>query len=398
LASILAPTPFVRATVTNFFFFLGLNGFVLLPLHVQQLGGNEAQIGLVMGLYTGVGIVCQPLVGPWVDVVGRRPFMLTGIGLSVGASLLAAASAGVGLLAVVRVLQGIGVSLFFVASFSYVLDIIPPAERGWALGIYGVSGFVSTAVAPLLGEWVIRSVGFRVLFTLSAALGVVTFALVWPVREAPRGAGGPLRLAPGTVRAALEDVLHRHMLVTMFFGLGSGTIFAFLPTFAENLGVTTLSLFYTAYSLAAIAIRVAGGRLIDTHGRRAVIVPSMFVQAAATGVLALLGALMSRTSATPVLPALFVAGLLSGGAHGFLYPGLAALVTDTTPEARRAAVVGIFSAMLLTGQTAGAFTFGWIAAAAGYGSMWGALTALLLVGCLAALRLTPAHDLAAGHR
>jgi MFS family permease len=398
LASILAPTPFVRATVTNFFFFLGLNGFVLLPLYVQQLGGDEAQIGLVMGLYTGVGIVCQPLVGPWVDVVGRRPFMLTGIGLSVGASLLAAASVGVGLLAVVRVLQGIGVSLFFVASFSYVLDIIPPAERGWALGIYGVSGFVSTAVAPLLGEWVIRTVGFRVLFTLSAALGVVTFALVWPVREAPRGAGGPLRLAPGTVRAALEDVLHRHMLVTMFFGLGSGTIFAFLPTFAENLGVTTLSLFYTAYSLAAIAIRVAGGRLIDTHGRRAVIVPSMFVQAAATGVLALLGALMSRTSATPVLPALFVAGLLSGGAHGFLYPGLAALVTDTTPEARRAAVVGIFSAMLLTGQTAGAFTFGWIAAAAGYGSMWGALTALLLVGCLAALRLPPAHDLAAGHR
>ena len=398
MASILAPTPFVRATVTNFFFFLGLNGFVLLPLYVQQLGGNEAQIGLVMGLYTGVGIVCQPLVGPWVDVVGRRPFMLTGIGLSVGASLLAAASAGVGLLAVVRVLQGIGVSLFFVASFSYVLDIIPPSERGWALGIYGVSGFVSTAVAPLLGEWVIRTVGFRVLFTLSAALGVVTFALVWPVREAPRGAGGPLRLAPGTVRAALEDVLHRHMLVTMFFGLGSGTIFAFLPTFAENLGVTTLSLFYTAYSLAAIAIRVAGGRLIDTHGRRAVIVPSMFVQAAATGVLALLGALMSRTSATPVLPALFVAGLLSGGAHGFLYPGLAALVTDTTPEARRAAVVGIFSAMLLTGQTAGAFTFGWIATAAGYGSMWGALTALLLVGCLAALRLAPAHDLAAGRR
>jgi MFS family permease len=175
----------------------------------------------------------------------------------------------------------------------------------------------------------------------------------------------------------------------MFFGLGSGTIFAFLPTFAEDLGVTTLSLFYTAYSLSAIAVRVAGGRLIDTHGRRAVIVPSMFVQVLATGVLALLGALVTRTSVTPVLPALFVVGLLSGGAHGFLYPGLAALVTDTTPGDRRAAVVGIFSAMFLTGQTAGAFTFGWIANSAGYGSMWAALTALLLVGCLVALRLKP---------
>ncbi len=377
----------MRATVTNFVFFLGLNGFVLLPLYIQQLGGNEIQIGMVMGVYSGVGIVCQPLIGPWVDVIGRRPFMLTGIALTVIASLLAALPGGVGLLAVVRGLQGIGFSMFFVASFSYVLDIIPPAQRGWALGIYGVSGFVSTAIAPLFGEWIIRTVGFRVLFVLSALLGMSTLALVWPMREAPRGAGGPLRLAPGAVRAALEDVLHRHMFVTMFFGLGSGTVFAFLPTFAEDLGVTTLSLFYTAYSLAAIGIRIVGGRLIDTHGRRAVIVPSMFVQATATGVLALLGVLVTRTSVTPVLPVLFVAGLLSGGAHGFLYPGLAALVTDTTPEARRAAVVGIFSAMFLTGQTVGAFSFGWIANALGYGSMWAALTALLLAGCLVSLRL-----------
>jgi MFS family permease len=389
VASILAPTPFVRATATNFVFFLGLNGFVLLPLYIQQLGGNEIEIGLVMGLYSGVGIVVQPLIGPWVDVIGRRPFMLVGTGLTVAASLLAAAPGSVGLLAVVRVLQGIGFSVFFVACFSYVVDVIPPAERGWALGIYGVSGFVSTAVAPLFGEWIIRTVGFRPLFVLSALLGLGTVALVWPIREAPRGTGGPLRLAPGAVRAALEDVLHRHMFVTMFFGLGSGTIFAFLPTFAEDLGVTTLSLFYTAYSMSAIAVRVAGGRLIDTHGRRAVIVPSMFVQVLATGVLALLGALVTRTSVTPVLPALFVVGLLSGGAHGFLYPGLAALVTDTTPGDRRAAVVGIFSAMFLTGQTAGAFTFGWIANSAGYGSMWAALTALLLVGCLVTLRLKP---------
>jgi MFS family permease len=387
--SILAPTPFVRATVTNFFFFLSLNGFVLLPIHIQQLGGNEIQIGLVMGLYSAVGIVCQPLIGPWVDVVGRRPFMLLGIGLNLAAALLAVAPGGVGLLALVRALQGLGLSLFFVAAFSYVVDIIPPTRRGWALGIYGISGFVSTAIAPLIGEWVVRTAGFRVLFLLSAALALVPAALVWPLPETPRPGGLPARLAPGAVRAALEDVLHRHMLVAMFFGLGSGTIFAFLPTFAEDLGVTTLSLFYTAYSLAAIVVRLAGGRLIDTRGRRAVIVPSMFVQAFSTGLLALLGVLVTRSSATPVLPVLFVAGLASGAAHGFLYPALAALVTDATPPARRAAVVGVFSAVMLVGQTLGAFAFGYVANALGYGAMWALLTALLLLGSLVSLRLGP---------
>jgi MFS family permease len=384
---ILAPSRFVRATVTNFFFFLGMNGFVLLPLYIQQLGGGAVEIGIVMGLYSAVGIVCQPLIGPWVDVIGRRPFMLAGVGLNLLSSLLAVLPGGVGLLALVRTLQGVAFSVFFVASFSYVLDIIPAGRRGWALGIYGVSGFVSTAVAPLFGEWIVRTIGFRALFALSAALGLVTVALVWPMRETARQGTFPSRLAPGAMRAALEDLLHLPMFVTTFFGLGSGTIFAFLPTFAEDLGVRTLSLFYTAYALAAIAVRIAGGGLIDSRGRRAVIVPSMFVQAASTGLLAALGVLVIRHSATPLLPSLFVAGLLAGGAHGFLYPGLAALVTDHTPAERRAAVVGLFSAMFLTGQAGGAFVFGYVVHAFGYETMWATLTLLLAFGGVLSMRL-----------
>ncbi|HXH82254.1 MAG TPA: MFS transporter [Candidatus Tectomicrobia bacterium] len=379
-------TPFARATITNFFFFLALNPFVLLPLHIQALGGTEADVGLVMGLYSAAGIVCQPLIGPWVDVLGRRPFMLGGIALVLLAALLAVAPAGIAGLALVRLLQGVGFSLFFVASFSYVVDIVPPGERGWALGIYGVSGFVATAVAPLVGESIIRTAGFVPLFLLSALLTVVPFALVWPLRE-PRRGPVPAAPEPGRARSALEDVLHVDMVLTAFFGLGSGAVFAFVPTFAESLGVRALSLFYTAYAGAAIAIRVAGGRLIDTRGRRAVIVPSMFVQVLATALLSFVGVLAERGRTGPVLPALALTGLLSGGAHGFLYPGLAALITDRTPETRRAAVVGVFSAMYLAGNAAGAFVFGLVAHTLGYAAMWWLLAVALLLGAVVSLRL-----------
>jgi MFS family permease len=283
------------------------------------------------------------------------------------------------------VIQGFAFSTFFVGAFSYVVDIIPPARRGWALGIYGVSGFVATAFAPVLGEWIVRRWGFRSLFVASAVLALGTAALVWPLREARRDA--ILRLAPGTMRAALEDVLRLPMVVAVFFGLGSGTVFAFMPTFAEDLGVTTLSLFYTGYAASAIAVRIAGGKLIDTRGRRAVIVPSMFVQASGTLLLAALGVLVTRSSVTPVVPLLVIVGLIAGGAHGFLYPGLAALITDDTPAERRASVVGVFSAMFLVGQTTGAFVFGWVAHAAGYAIMWSALTVLLTLGGALSTRL-----------
>ena len=386
MSPILADNAFFRATITNFFFFFSMNGFILLPLYIHGLGGTAVDIGVVMGLFNAVGILCQPVVGPWIDALGRKPFMLAGVGLVIAAALLAAAVPSIPALVLVRVLQGLGFSCFFVANYSYVIDLVPPARRGRALGLYGVAGLVATALAPLVGEWVIRRFGFRPLFAMSAALAVVAAVFVWYLEERRREVALPVRGFPWE-RGGLADLFHLSMAVTLFFGLGAGTIFVFLPTFAESLGVRTLALFYTAYAVAAIGVRLFAGQLIDTRGRRAVIVPSMFIQTAATALLAALGFLVTRTSQTPVVPALFLAGLMSGCAHGFLYPGLAALVTDQTPETRRGVVVGIFSAVFLAGQTSGSFLFGYVTHAVGYAFMWSVLSALLLVGSALSMKM-----------
>ena len=106
----------------------------------------------------------------------------------------------------------------------------------------------------------------------------------------------------------------------------------------------------------------------------------MFLQMTAPALLAVVGYAVTRASTTPVVPILFVAGLISGAAHGFLYPGLAALVTDLTPAPRRATAVGVFSSMFLLGQTVGAVMFGAVAHVLGYASMWSILSMLLLIG------------------
>jgi MFS family permease len=316
--------------------------------------------------------------------------MLLGVGLVAGSCGLAMVAPAIGALALVRVVQGVGFSTFFVANFAYVIDLVPEARRGWALGIYGVSGLASTALAPLLGEWVIRRFGFPPLFAVSLGLALVAMVMVHGMREHRHGEQPPVR-GLDMVREGAADLVQRHMAVAVFFGLGTGTVFAFLPTFAEDLGVTTLALFYTAYAGAAMAVRIFGGRLIDTRGRRAVIVPSMFVQAVAAGLLAAVAFGVTRTSRLPVVPFLALAGLMSGGAHGFVYPGLAALVADQAPATRRAAVVGVFSAVFLVGHAAGAFVFGYVTHGFGYGVMWTVLAVLLLLGAYLSVGLAAQH-------
>jgi MFS family permease len=207
------------------------------------------------------------------------------------------------------------------------------------------------------------------------------------VRPAALGARPGLHV----IREGLLELRHLHLLLAFFFGLGTGTIFTFLPTFGEILGVTSVGLFYTAYAVAAMLVRVMGGALIDVRGRRAVIIPCMFVQAGATVVLALVALLFRPALRLPVLPFLFLAGFLAGGAHGFLYPAMSALLMDVTPERRRGSAVGIFSSVVLVGNTVGAVVFGYVAHGLGYGAMWSALALLLTIGFLLSFRLRVGH-------
>jgi len=136
-------------------------------------------------------------------------------------------------------------------------------------------------------------------------------------------------------------------------------------------------------------VRVFGGELIDTQGRRAVIVPTMAVFASAVCMLALIAGAAQPAVALPVLPFIFLAGLISGGAHGFLYPALSALLVDVTPEARRPSAVGIFSSVCLVGNALGALVFGYIAHGFGYAPMWTVLTVLMGGGIVMSFRLPP---------
>ena len=383
---LLSHGPFARIMLTNFFFFAALNGFVLLPLYIQRLGGDEADIGLVQGLYSAAGIVCQPVVGALVDYLGRRFFMRLGAGLLVVSCALFVVSSTLPLLGALRALQGVAFSTFFVANYIHVVEMVPAERRGWALGIFGLSGLVSTSLAPLFGEFMIRRFGFPWFFAAATVIAAGAASVVWRVRDVRPAALGA---RPGlhVIREGLRQLRHMHMLLAFFFGLGTGTIFTFLPTFGEFLGVTSVGLFYTAYAGAAILVRVAGGSLIDVRGRRAVIIPSMFVQTSATCLLALVALLFSPALGLPVLPFLFLAGFLAGGAHGFLYPAMSALLMDVTPERRRGSAVGIFSSVFLVGNSIGAIVFGYVAHGLGYPVMWSGLTLLLTVGFVASFRL-----------
>src|SRR5262249_28308073 len=254
-ATILTPA-FLTARVANFLFFTGLAGFVLLPLHLRRLGATEGQLGLIMACYSATAIFAQPVVGAWVDRGGRRAFLVTGAILTSGVALLfAAVPAALPLFPLLRALQGVAFSVFFIANFTIVVDLVPPDRRGQALGIFGISGLVSGAVGPALGELLVRAVGFRGLFLAAAALPLLAAAISARLRLPPAPPPiSPREGLPGLLRGLLSAP-RLPMTLGTAFGLGQGVMFTFFPTYAADLGVRWVGLFAVAYSGAALGVR-----------------------------------------------------------------------------------------------------------------------------------------------
>ena len=350
---------FFVASLANFFFFASLNAFSLLPLYIKTLGGTESQIGWIMGSYSLTAILWQPLAGAFVDRFGRKRFLLLGSALGLLASVGFAFSTHMDARFVVfRILQGIGYSTFYIANLTLVAEIVPPNRRGEAVGLFGISGLITIALSPALGEIVIHRAGYSAFFlaAAAAAAGCLLTSLAFrnlPATPLKAVSSGPSFLIPSA--RILPPIL-----LTLVFGLVSGAVFVFLPTYAMQAGLSRIGGFYVAYSVAAIGIRLTCGRLSDRWGRQRVILPALLLMGSGTLGLVWL--------VSPV--GLLLVGTLTGMAHGLLFPALSAYAIDLADSEERGRSIGAFTTAMLLGNALASFIFGMVAEQFGYPTIY----------------------------
>ncbi|MEO0318895.1 MAG: hypothetical protein RL404_2572 [Pseudomonadota bacterium] len=113
----------------------------------------------------------QLLVGPLSDRFGRRPVLLTGLGLYVAASALCALSQSIELLIAARFLQALGCCAAVMIARAIVRDAYAPEHS--ARVIARASTWISLApiIGPILGSWLQVTFGWR-----SAFVALGTFA------------------------------------------------------------------------------------------------------------------------------------------------------------------------------------------------------------------------------
>lgn len=149
-----------------------------LPAMSRDLDARESVVALVVSGYMLVAALFQVVLGPVSDRLGRRPVMLAALALYVPASVGCMLAQDAGTLLACRVLQGVIIAGTVVSSAS-IRDRYTARDAAGKLGAIASAMAVAPMLGPMLGGYLDGLLGWRAVFGLYAALGLVLLALVW---------------------------------------------------------------------------------------------------------------------------------------------------------------------------------------------------------------------------
>lgn len=161
-------------------FFSAINQTIIgvaMPRIISKLGGLDYYTWAIT-IYLLTTAVASVLVGKLSDIYGRKPFILTGIGLfSIGA-LLSGFSTDIFQLIAFRGITGFGAGIIMSTAFTAVGDLYLPRERAkWTGLMSGVFG-VASVLGPLMGGYIVDHLDWHWVFWVFLPLGIIAFIMI----------------------------------------------------------------------------------------------------------------------------------------------------------------------------------------------------------------------------
>lgn len=238
-----------------FVFYVDRNILTLLVAPVRRdLGINDTQMGILQGISFSLFYGLMGIPFGWLaDRVSRRNILIFGISIWGLSTIASGFTTTFTELVITRMGLGLGEASLLPAAYSLISDYFPKAQRGRAVGAFGIGGFGGIGLSYIIGGAVLAS--FRGVDTVAlpfvgqtslwhaafivVGLGTLVLAvLVAGVHEAPRLGSRREIVAGAAAQVTFPQHLRKHwvsftVVVGAYCCVGIVAIgwFAWLPTY-----------------------------------------------------------------------------------------------------------------------------------------------------------------------
>ena len=226
----------------------------------------------------GIGAV---LVGPLTDRFGRRKSLITSVAMFSLFTIATGLAQSVGQFTTFRFLAGLGLGGCLPTALAFMSEHAPTGRGGSAITRMMTGYHVGAVLSALLALWMVEDYGWRSMFVVGGALGLLTLPFMWaklPESAAYlRAVERRDRSAAGTLARSADVVKGRYLRISIglcvasFMGLllvyGLNT---WLPTIMRDAGYsiqqgTTLIL---VLNVGAVIGLLVAGHFSDTRGNK----------------------------------------------------------------------------------------------------------------------------------
>ncbi len=318
----------------------------LFPLYLDGHGYSESTVGFVVGSGALAALVGRVLSGWAVDKWGTRKFVFWGAIAWAFTSPFMALTTNIFLLTFFRLIQGFGLAIFLNASLAQMAKVAPEEKRGAAVGWWGITNNLSSAVGPVIAIWIMQDFGWFITFVTAGITALISAILgLVPSKESQKSkmdsendnkfrVFSPKAVLPGVVGATL--------------GFASGGYITFAPLIAKDLGLSNVGIYLMVLAIAMVLARMTFGSLSDKKGRIWAILPGLL--------LIILSMILIGMINHPLLALIvpFMFGLGIGGAM----PGLIAWKLDRTKATESGLAGSTFYFIYEIGMFFGPFILG----------------------------------------
>lgn len=308
-------------------FFSAFQLLPVIPLRIVDLGGDKSTAGMFLFVYTLSSALAAPIMGTVADHIGRKRMLVTASLLFVVFSLAYGVVPWLPAVLLIAVVHGALWSSILSAAGALMADFIPPARRTEGLAYWGLAPTAAIMLAPAVGMYVHRFFGWFALCAEIAALSALT--AVWGSRLP----GGEKRDVAQPFPRMHEFWDFRVLAATLSLAvvaIGYGGTTSYGVILARERGIHPESLFFTAFALGTLGIRLTTARLGDRHGPKVLLYPSFVAMPIAF-------VLLAQAQNALMLAA---AGVLFGMGLGLAFPAFMTFVMAHTPDDRRARTFG----------------------------------------------------------
>lgn len=150
---------------------------VALPTMARALGESPLRLQGVVLVYLLMVALLTPASGWLADRYGTRTVFQSAIALFAFGAVLCAASSTLTQLLWARALQGIGGAMLMPVGRLAVLRAFPPSQLIRVLALMTLPGTLAPLTGPMLGGWLVQTLGWHAVFLLQLPVAVLGLAV-----------------------------------------------------------------------------------------------------------------------------------------------------------------------------------------------------------------------------